>query len=282
MTEEDIQTLLSRACLLLSDVSSSAMLDAEILLSHCIKKPRSYLRAWPEKQLDTSLCELYYTLVCRRQQGQPLAYITGVREFWSRDFIITQDVLIPRPDTELLIDLSLKLIPDNQAIRLIDLGTGSGIIAVTLAAEKPDCEVIATDLNLAALNVARENAKRHQLSNIVFKQSCWFAEIETTDLDLVISNPPYIAVDDPHLLQNGLQFEPRNALVSANQGLQDICLIANQARSHLKPHGHLLIEHGYNQQSAVQTIFRNLNYHQVITHHDLAGNPRVTRGIWNP
>jgi len=281
MIEQNIQSVLRDACNKLATISDSAWLDAEILLCHCLDKPRTFLRAWPEKALNDAQLNLYQKLIWQRQQGVPVAYLTGSREFWSRDFKVSKDVLIPRPDTELLIELSLKLMVDKQSIKLIDLGTGSGIIAITLAAENPFALVTATDISTNALKIARHNAKMHHINNICFKQSSWFSDIDDNNFDLVISNPPYIAANDPHLQQENIQHEPQKALISPEQGLQDIRIIANQARRHLNPKGHLLIEHGYNQQADVQAIFKSFNYQQIFTHTDLSGNPRVTTGIWN-
>jgi len=280
MTNQNIQSVLADAGNKLASTSDSGLLDAELLLCHCLHKSRTFLRAWPEKLLDNIELSLYQKLISQRQQGIPVAYLTGSREFWSRDFKVSKEVLIPRPDTELLIELSLKLMPDKQSIKLIDLGTGSGIIAITLAAENPLALITATDISSNALKIARHNAERYHLNNICFKQSIWFSDIDD-NFDLVISNPPYIAANDPHLQQDGIQHEPQGALISPEQGLQDIRIIANQARWHLNPKGHLLIEHGYNQQADVQAIFKSFNYQQIFTHTDLSGNPRVTTGIWN-
>lgn len=277
-----IQSLLAEAAERLATVSESAWLDSEVLLCHCLNKPRSFLRSWPEHQPEPKQVADFLSFVERRLEGMPIAYLIGTREFWSRDFGVGPDVLIPRPDTELLIELSLTLLPAGNPCKIIDLGTGSGIIAITLAAERPLADVIATDQSLPALNVAKQNAERLKTLNVRFLQSHWFDEVAETDFDLVISNPPYIAEDDPHLRQGDVRFEPNSALVSAENGLKDIRLIAEQARQHLKNGGLLLIEHGYNQQTKVRAIFEALNYRQVETHTDLAGNPRVTLGSWNP
>jgi release factor glutamine methyltransferase len=277
-----IQNSLSLAADKLSAVSDSAVLDAEVLLSFCLHKTRSFLRAWPDKLLSAEQLESFWHLVQKRQQGQPIAYLTGEREFWSRSFMVSPDVLIPRPDSELLIEISLGLFCAQQIGNMLDLGTGSGILGITLAAERPSAKVIAIDKSTAALQVAQANAKQLNVSNIQFLQSNWFEAIVDTAFDLIISNPPYIPADDPHLQQGDVRFEPQTALVSADNGLKDIRILAAQARNHLTPGGHLLIEHGYNQQNAVQDIFNAFNYQQVATHHDLSGNPRVTSGLWNP
>jgi len=276
-----IKSLLAAAADALTAGSDSALLDAEILLGLALNKERSHLRAWPDKPLETGQINAFWSLVQRRQQGTPIAYITGSREFWSRDFHVTPDVLIPRPDTELLIELSLKLIPTDKPVKIIDLGTGSGIIAITLAAECPSAEVSAADFSLAALRIAQHNAAKHNISRINFYHSDWFADVPDTRFDLVISNPPYIAEDDSHLQQGDVRFEPQTALRAAEQGLSDIKIIADAARSYLEHGGHLLIEHGYNQQQQVQAIFKDFHYDNVQTHTDLSGQPRVTYGQWH-
>lgn len=279
---DSIQALLGVACERLLTVSETAQLDAEVLLCHCLSKNRSFLRAWPEHQPSAEQIRHFDELIAQRQQGVPVAYLTGTREFWSREFKVCPNVLIPRPDTELLIELSLASLSADKPCKIIDLGTGSGIIAITLAAERPLADVIATDISAAALNIAQENAKQLKVENVRFLSSHWFAAVPEQDFDLVISNPPYIADDDPHLQQGDLRFEPETALISDEKGLRDIRLIAEQARRHLKIGGHLLVEHGYNQQAEVQAIFNKLNYQQVTTFPDLSGNPRVTSGLWNP
>jgi release factor glutamine methyltransferase len=275
-----IQSLLNSAKNKLVTSSDSASLDAEVLLCKVLGKQRSYLRAWPEKVLNATEIAAYWRLCEQRQQGHPISYITGQKEFWSRDFVVTPDVLIPRPDTEILIELALNLTPNHQSTKIIDLGTGSGIIAITLAAERPMAEIIATDLSSAALECAQENATRHNISNIRFIRSDWFSHLADGGFDFIISNPPYIAEDDDHLEQGDLRFEPISALRAADNGLSDIKIIATEARFHLNSGGHLLIEHGYNQELQVQKLFTDLNYHQVVTYRDYAGQPRATLGCW--
>ena len=278
----DIQTTLTIAIKRLEKTSDSASLDAEVLLCHVLNKTRSHLRAWPEKKLSTQNLTQFQELVDQRHKGIPIAYLTGNREFWSRDFKVSPDVLIPRPDTELLIELSLGLVKNQTHARIIDLGTGTGIIAITLAAERPDLKVFATDLSEKALKIAKHNVIKHQIKNINLFQSHWFDAISPSKFDLIISNPPYIRKNDPHLSQGDVRFEPESALIASDQGLKDIKIITNQARSFLKPGATLLIEHGYDQQPMVQAIFKGLEYTTITTHTDLAGNPRVTSGIWNP
>ena len=273
-----IQSVLRDAADILAAVSDSALLDAEVLLCLALNKQRSYLRAWPDRQVETEHLAAFGALLEQRRKGTPIAYITGNREFWSRDFLVTPDVLIPRPDTELLIELSLKLIPPDEPAKIIDLATGSGIIAITLAAERPHAQIIATDFSLAALHIAQLNADKHHINHIRFYQSDWFSEVPASKFNLIISNPPYIAKDDIHLQQGDVRFEPQTALCAADQGLRDIKIIADAARNYLEPRGHLLIEHGYDQQQQVQILFKNLRYDDVQTYTDLSGQPRVTYG----
>lgn len=258
--------------------SCSPLLDAEILLCKVLAKDRSYLRAWLDRELTDQQYDDFRGLISYREQGMPIAYLTGLREFWSRDFLVTPDVLIPRPDTELLIELSLALIPVDQPWQLLDLGTGSGIIAITLATERPLAEVIATDISPTALQIAKLNAERLKTLNIQFVESNWLANIPQTQFKLIVSNPPYLAENDEHLTQGDLRFEPKSALIATDQGLADIKVIAETARDWLLEGGVLLVEHGYKQKERVQNIFTSLGYHKVQTHNDLAGLPRVTSG----
>ncbi|MGR8979387.1 MAG: peptide chain release factor N(5)-glutamine methyltransferase [Gammaproteobacteria bacterium] len=275
-----IDTLLKKAASQLSPVSESALLEAEILLCAALNKTRSHLRAWPDKPVSADDLEVFRRLIQSRQDGTPIAYIIGQREFWSRDFIVTSDVLIPRPETELLIELCLQLIPENHRVNVLDLGTGSGIIAVTVAAERPLADVVASDLSLPALSVAKRNAEKHEIGNITFYHSDWFADMPHRAFDLVVSNPPYIQEGDSHLAQGDLRFEPKNSLCAEQEGLSDILQIAEHARQWLQPEGHLLIEHGYDQQFQVQTIFRDFGYKNVKTHADLSNHPRATSGTY--
>lgn len=273
-----IQSLLTAASQHLANSSDSPALDAEVLLSHVLKKNRSYLRAWPETNLNAVQLSQFQDLIQQRQAGHPIAYLTGTREFWSREFLVTPEVLIPRPDTECLIDLALSLIPADSDYTIADLGTGSGIIAITLAAERPQSQVTACDLSATALAIATENAKRHQINNIHFYQSDWFASLPKQTFQIILSNPPYIAADDPHLQQGDVRFEPSSALIAEQRGLSDIQSIAEQAKDWLEINGHLLVEHGYDQEEAVQQIFNNAGYANVQTYRDLSGQPRVTYG----
>lgn len=276
----DIQTVLASATQVLSNCSDTPLLDAQVLLCHSLSKPHSHLRAWPEKQLTRAEHSHFQRLFEQRKQGFPIAYIIGCREFWSRDFKVNPSVLIPRPDTELLVEISLRLMVNKTKPRLIELGTGAGIIAITLAAERPDLAIIATDKSQEALELAQENAQFHNTNSIQFMRSNWFAEVAQSTFDLVVSNPPYIAPNDPHLLLGDLRFEPTTALVSAKQGLQDIGIICQQARTYLRTGASLLIEHGFDQQTPVKSLFSAAGYTNINVFTDLAGHPRVTTGQW--
>ncbi|MFZ2451111.1 MAG: peptide chain release factor N(5)-glutamine methyltransferase [Methylovulum miyakonense] len=273
-----IKTLLAQAADSLAAISGSPALDAEVLLCQVLGKPRPYLRAWCDQAVSEAQFQEFQRLWRQRLQGQPIAYLTGQREFWSRDFLVTPAVLIPRPDTELLIDLGLKLIPAEADWNIIDLGTGSGIIAITIAAERPNTRLTAVDRSLEALQVAQQNAGRHHIQNIHFHQSDWFKQVPAQRFQLVISNPPYIAEHDWHLQHGDVRFEPQSALIAGDQGLSDIKAIAETAKNWLVADGWLLIEHGYDQETAVQAIFKSLGYQQVQTERDLSGQPRVTYG----
>jgi release factor glutamine methyltransferase len=259
-------------------VSDSPRLDAEVLLAFALGKNRSYLRAWNDKILDFSVVERFDALISQRLDGVPIAYLIGTREFWSREFIVSPDVLIPRPDTELLIELCLAQIPEDSTFKILDLGTGSGVIAITLAAERPNAHILAVDASSSALIVAQKNAHQHDCKNVEFILSNWFSAVPKIEFDLIISNPPYISANDEHLSQGDVRFEPKSALIAADEGLSDIKTIAAVAKNYLKLHGQLWFEHGYNQAQKVQHILKELNYFDVQTHQDLAGQPRVTKG----
>lgn len=258
--------------------SDSPRLDAEVLLAHVLEKNRSYLVAWPERELSDEQASNYQALIDRRVTGEPVAHILGRREFWSLDLAVTPDTLIPRPDTERLVELALELIPVDAAWAIADLGTGSGAIALALASERPGCRIVASDASAAALRVAQGNAERLGLDTIAFMQGDWCAALGDERFELIVSNPPYIPAADPHLQQGDVRFDPSTALVSGEDGLDDIRLIAAQARHHLHPGGWLLIEHGYDQAQAAVDILQQQGFQVVEDIDDWAGQPRVVRG----
>lgn len=274
-----IQNSLNTATHKLATVSDSARLDAEVLLAFVLGKNRSYLRAWNDKILNAQEISQFELLISQRETGIPIAYLTGTREFWSRDFFVSPDVLIPRPDTEILIEHCLKKIPQNLPFQILDLGTGSGIIAITLACECPNVKIIAVDASESALKIAQKNADFHDCQNVEFILSDWFSNVPKIKFDLIVSNPPYICENDEHLTQGDVCFEPKSALIAAESGLRDIIDITKNAKNYLISNGQLLLEHGYNQAQDVQIILRNMGFTNVCTYHDLAGQPRITTGF---
>jgi release factor glutamine methyltransferase len=262
----------------LEPVSDSAQLDAELLLCSVLKKERSFLHTWPERELEQSDYSLFIYLLIRRIKGEPVAHILGERDFWTLNLEVTPDTLIPRPETELLVELALEHIPQDQPLQILDLGTGSGAIALSLASERPLAHITATDFSSAALEVAKQNAAKHQLKNISFIQSRWFSEISNQNFDFIVSNPPYICEADPHLDQGDVRFEPRSALTSGKDGLDDIREIISQAHNYLSNHGVLLLEHGYDQADAICDLLISAGFEQVSDHFDYNNQPRVAIG----
>jgi release factor glutamine methyltransferase len=239
-----------------------------------LDKPHSYLYAWPEYEISLRQYQQYCGLLIRRKQGEPIAYITGQQEFWSLPLKVNNNTLIPRAETELLVEQALDKIPINDPYNIVDLGTGSGAIALAIASERPQCHIIATDNMLPTLQQAIENAKRLNSQNIEFKQGHWFEPLQTHSFDMIISNPPYIAEHDKHLKK--LVFEPDNALISAKEGLKDLEHIIEYAHLYLKKAGYLLLEHGYNQAKVVNSLLKNSQYQHITLYCDLANQPRVT------
>jgi len=263
--------------------SDTAQLDAEILLALVLNKQRSYLRAYPEEKLDQDALQKYTQLIAQRAAGEPVAHLTGKREFWSLDLQVTPDTLVPRPDTELLVETALQYLKEIKTtpIQLADLGTGSGAIALALASECQQCDITATDLSTAALAVAKSNASQLQLNNIKFIHSNWCSAFSNNEyFDIIISNPPYIAKDDPHMLTPELKCEPEFALTSGKDGLDALRSITTQAPRFLKHGGWLLVEHGYDQADAVRNLFHKNGFKNVETKQDLSNNDRVCLGRW--
>ena len=252
--------------------------DADLLLAHVLERPRGWLFAHGDDPVPAAAAAAFGQLLARRLQGEPLAYITGHRGFWRFDLAVSPATLIPRPETELLVELSLARMPQSGAHAVADLGTGSGAIALALACERPDVQVIATDVSDAALAVARGNARMLGLSNVDFRQGDWFEPLRGERLALIASNPPYIALGDAHLEQGDLRFEPAGALSSGADGLDAIRAIAGQAPRHLLAGGWLLVEHGWEQGAAVRALLAGAGLLDVATHQDLEARDRVTLG----
>ncbi|MGI1671242.1 MAG: peptide chain release factor N(5)-glutamine methyltransferase [Neptuniibacter sp.] len=276
MQIQDILKLSQR----LETVSESPQLDLELMLCHLLERPSSYLYTWPEKQLDPDLTDSLLKMLERREQGEPVAHIIGHRGFWSFDLEVSPHTLIPRPDTEVLVEKALELCVVENA-RVADLGTGTGAIALALAKEHPAWQLVASDYVQAAAELAERNCQRLHLNNVKVVQGSWF-EPHSGLYDLIVSNPPYIDPEDQHLQQGDVRYEPISALVAENKGMADIELISDQARSFLSPGGWLLFEHGYDQGDKSRQLLQKLGYKQVDTCRDYGQNERVTFGCWCP
>jgi len=258
--------------------SESARLDAEILFCEVMQFNRSRIYSHPEQIVPDDKSTLFQSLIEQRQQGRPIAHLTGKKEFWSLELAINKDTLIPRPETELLVETALQMIPDDTIFNILDLGTGSGAIAIALASERPDCNIVATDINTNALMMAKKNATTHQLENIQFYLSNWYQNIPSQEFDLIVSNPPYIRQDDEHLSQGDVRFEPELALVAGADGMQAINIILGNAKQYLASNAYLLIEHGYDQKHSVHEAFLKYDFRQLKTFQDLFGQDRITMG----
>ncbi|WGC23094.1 peptide chain release factor N(5)-glutamine methyltransferase [Enterobacter ludwigii] len=259
--------------------SESPKRDAEILLEFVTGKVRTYLLAFGETQLSAEQEAQLATLLARRKTGEPVAHLVGEREFWSLPLYVSPATLIPRPDTECLVEQALSRLP-TQACRILDLGTGTGAIALALASERPDCEVTAVDVMPDAVALAQRNVARLGFPNVTVLQSSWFSALDNRTFGMIVSNPPYIDEHDPHLTQGDVRFEPLTALVAANEGLADIVHIVTTSRQHLLPGGWLLVEHGWTQGDAVRDVFIAAGYRAVETCRDYGGNDRLTLGQW--
>lgn len=273
-----ISELLQQAAAL-QDISDTARLDVELLLCHALKRDRSYLYTWPEASVSDSAAADFQRLFSRRVAGEPLAYILGHQEFWSLSLAVAPSTLIPRADTETLVEFALDLEAGTLAT-VLDLGTGTGAIALALASERPHWQVTGVDLSAEAVALAKLNAKRLNIANCTFYQSDWFAEISDQRFDLIVSNPPYIDPADPHLAQGDVRFEPRSALVAEENGLADLRTIADKARDHLTDKGWLAMEHGFEQAAAVRKLLQVLGYQSIASARDLAQRERITFGRW--
>lgn len=257
--------------------SESPRRDAEILLEHVTGKARTFILAFGETALTANQQAQLSALLSRRTAGEPVAHLTGEREFWSLPLYVSAATLIPRPDTECLVEHALAHLPAT-ACRILDLGTGTGAIALALASERPDCQITAVDVMPDAVALALRNAARLGFNNVKIQQSSWFDALVGQQFDMIVSNPPYIDECDPHLSQGDVRFEPLTALVAADEGLADIAHIVTVSRQYLTAGGWLLIEHGWTQAEAVRALFTQAGYERVETCQDYGGNDRLTLG----
>lgn len=252
--------------------------DARLLLAHALEKSPAWLIAHADEVLEHDALGRFDALVQSRIDGLPVAYLVGRRGFWTLDLAVTPDTLIPRPETELLVELALSRIPQGAASRIADLGTGSGAIALAIAVERPQCSVVATDASEAALRVAHGNASDNGIANVQFRRGSWFAPLAGERFGLIVSNPPYIAACDPHLAEGDLRFEPPAALSSGSDGLDDIREIVSGAEGFLADGGWLLLEHGLDQGAAIRELFEAAGFVEIATERDLESRDRVTLG----
>jgi release factor glutamine methyltransferase len=273
------QALINDATKQLYDSTETPRIDSEVLMQMVLKKDMAWLIGYGDTLATAEHTKLFYDLVAKRHAGQPIAYLSGFREFWSLDLKVNENVLIPRPDTETLVEEALELLPKDHAINVLDLGTGSGAIALSIAKERPLAKVIAVEYQAGALAVAKHNAQRNNIANVEFRLSDWFSAIAPSEqFDLIASNPPYVEPGDPHLQQGDLRFEPITALTAAENGFADIRKIIEAAPAQLKDSGWLIIEHGFNQAEHVAELFHTNGFSQVNLCIDINHLPRCTYG----
>lgn len=270
----DIQTLLSSSIKQLG--SNEASLEVQLLLKHVLKVNHAWLITHADDEISSEHYEQFQALLKRRLSGEPIAYILGEREFYGLTFKTTPDTLIPRPDTETLVNTALEKLSKDDSAQVLDLGTGTGAIALAIAKHRPKAHITAADYAEGALAVAKENAAYLSIHNVTFTQSNWFDALANQAFDVIVSNPPYIEEGDPHLSQGDLRFEPRAALTSGTDGLDDIRAIILGAKRNLKPGGWLMLEHGYNQANSVANLFKKSAFNHIAHANDLAGITRVT------
>ncbi|MGH1474120.1 peptide chain release factor N(5)-glutamine methyltransferase [Yersinia proxima] len=273
----DYQQWLSQAAARFNQ-SDSPKRDAEILLSFVTGRARTYLLAFGETQLTAEQLAALESLAARREQGEPIAYLVGEREFWSLPLSVSSATLIPRPDTECLVEQALAHLPATPC-RILDLGTGTGAIALALASERPDCAVMGVDIKADAVALAQHNASKLAITNVNFQQSSWFDSVNGR-FTLIVSNPPYIDANDPHLNEGDVRYEPHSALVAEAEGIADLAEIIRQSPAYLEVGGWLMLEHGWQQATAVQQLLNNSGFSAVMTYKDYGNNDRVTLGQW--
>jgi release factor glutamine methyltransferase len=274
-----IKQVLKSASVMLADCSDTAKLDAQVILAHVLEKDLTYLITWSDKVLSSQDNQTFEALLQRRLNGEPVAYVVGHKEFWSLPLAVAPSTLIPRPDTETIVELVLEQ-HQTPNLHVLDLGTGTGAIALALANENPTWKVTAVDCNDEAVKLAQGNAKRLEINNVTVLQSDWFNSLPKQQFNVIVSNPPYIDEQDEHLAQGDVRFEPKSALVASENGLADIRHIIDLGRTYLTKQGSMYIEHGYKQGQAVRQLFDKMGYSQVKTEQDLGGNDRITFAVY--
>jgi release factor glutamine methyltransferase len=280
MVDEDydlsIRQYVEDGTAILSGVSESPRLDAELLLGLVLRKPRSYMHAWPEQRLSVPQAEAYEVLLRRRFCGEPIAYMTGIREFWSMPLRVTPQVLVPRAETELLVERALERLESDKPVRVLDLGAGSGAVSLAIARERPNASVVGVDISSSALEIARLNARLQRLPNVEFRESNWFDAVRGEKFNVVVGNPPYVAVDDPHLECGDARYEPRLALEAGIGGMECFRAIIDRAHNYIIRQGWLLLEHGPEQHIPLRRLLEAQHYYDITVHKDAAGHDRVT------
>jgi len=278
----EIRALVDEGAARLARVADNPRVEAEILLAAALARPRSHLAAHADSQvLDCDATDRFEAYVTRRALGEPVAYILGEKEFWSLPLAVAPGVLIPRPETELLVERALAHLPPGADLEALDLATGSGAIALAIASERPSCRITATDLSQVAIEIARQNARRLHLDRVEFLAGSWYEPVEGRGFDLIASNPPYIANDDPRVERGVQRFEPHAALYAGPTGLEAFAAIVAGALRHLRPGGWLVLEHGDTQGEPVRALLMHAGFDCVHTHRDLAGRERCTEGVMN-
>jgi len=275
--------LLDGATEQLYDSCETPRIDAEVLMQHVIERPLAWLIAYGDTIATSDHVTAFDKLINQRYAGQPVAYLTGKRDFWTLSLAVNENVLIPRPDTETLVEQALQRIPRGSSLDALDLGTGSGAIALAIAKERPKANVIAIDSQISALDVAKDNALRNEITNVQFLQSDWFTNIpKGKKFNIIASNPPYIEAADPHLERGDLRFEPEIALIADEHGISDLKRIIEQSVDYLHHKAWLIVEHGYNQADRVADLFKEHHYQNVELFHDLNNLPRCSAGQFEP
>ena len=273
---ETLKSTLTKARKRLEASSDSPQLDAEILLGKVLQANRAVLYANPDQLITDNQAGAFEQLIAQRCSGKPVAHLTGVREFWSLELKVTPDVLVPRPETELLVERALIHIPNPGSCELADLGCGSGAIAIAIALERPDCKITATDSSQAALNIAKENADKYCPGRIQFCKGNWLEPLEDRRFNIIVSNPPYVSSQQTQLTDPELKYEPQQALYSGTDGLNDIRQLIEKAPACLQKDGYLLLEHGFDQADTIAELLKLAGFVNINMHQDLAGQPRIT------